>query len=405
MPKLLMVTTVSATLRAFLLPLAERFSAAGWQVDAMAHGATSCLDCAHAFDRVWDVSWSRNPRQLRNLLQAPRTIRAVVEREQYDLVHVHTPVAAFVTRFALRRSRRRNQTAVIYTAHGFHFYRGGSTLRNTLFLTLEKLAGRWTDDLVVMNDEDEAAALRHRIVAPERLVRMAGIGVDTEYYSPARVTEEDVAQVRTSLGLEPGAPLYLVVAELIPRKRHQDALRALALLSPPDAHLAFAGDGPRRQELQRLARELGIASRVHFLGRRHDVPVLARAATAVMLVSSQEGLPRSVMEALSLETPVIGSNIRGIRDLLAGGAGLLVPAGGPGRLAEAMAWVRDHPAEARVMAAKGRRKMQGAYHQSTIAAAHEALYVDALKRVRHDRATGQPGALDLAVTTGEVSRV
>ena len=105
MNKLLMVTTVPSTLRSFLLPFAAHFRAQGWQVDAMACGVSMSAECQQAFDRVWEVKWSRNPLDPRNLLAAPQVIREIVTREKYNIVHVHTPVAAFVTRFALKDLR------------------------------------------------------------------------------------------------------------------------------------------------------------------------------------------------------------------------------------------------------------------------------------------------------------
>lgn len=378
MPSLLMVTTVASTLRGFLLPFAADLSARGWQVDAMARDVTSCPACVTAFRHVWNVAWARNPLDPRNLLAAPCTIREIVERERYDLVHVHTPVAGFVTRFALRRSRRRGGPKIIYTAHGFHFYRGGHPLRNLAFLALEKVAGRWTDHLVVINQEDYAAAQRYRLVGPGRVTLMAGIGVDTDYYHPDRVPEAQVAEVRASLGLAPTAPLYLVVAELIGRKCPEDALRAFARLPRRDAHLAFAGSGPLMEPLRTRAAQLGVQDRVHFLGSRADIPALVRAAAAVVLVSRQEGLPRSVMEALSLEVPVIGTDIRGTGDLLADGIGLLVPVGDLAQLVHAMTWVGEHPDEAKAMATKGRRSMQAAFGQPEIVRAHERLYAEAI---------------------------
>ena len=122
MNKLLLVTTVPGTLRSFLLPFAAHFRRLGWQVDAMACGASASIECQQGFDRVWDVEWSRNPLDPRNLLAAPGVIREIVTRERYDLVHVHTPVAAFVTRYALKDLRRQTDTKIIYTAHGFHFW-------------------------------------------------------------------------------------------------------------------------------------------------------------------------------------------------------------------------------------------------------------------------------------------
>ena len=100
MTRMLVVATVAPTIRGFLLPFAEHYRNRGWRVDAIADSATSCPQCRESFDHVWDMNWSRNPLAPRNMLTCRRQIRSLVEREGYDLVHVHTPVAAFVTRFA-----------------------------------------------------------------------------------------------------------------------------------------------------------------------------------------------------------------------------------------------------------------------------------------------------------------
>ena len=377
MNSLLFVTTIPASLRAFLLPFAYYFRAKGWQVDAMAQGVSACSECLKAFDRVWEVEWSRNPLAPQNLIVAPRQIREVLAQEGYDLVHVHTPVAAFVTRYALNGLRKRGRPKVIYTAHGFHFYHGGTLLKNVRFLALEQFAGRWTDYLVVINREDEEAAKRYRIVPTERVRYMPGIGVDIKHYSPNAVPEDNVLRVRQELGLPLGTPLFLSVAEFIPRKRHRDILKAFARLGRSKAHLAFAGDGPLLEEMQCLASDLGVQNQVHFLGHRQDVPTLISASVATLLASEQEGLPRSVMESLCLEILVIGTEIRGIRDLLEDGCGLLVKVGDVEGLAQAMAWMLHHPEDAQIMGKRGRERM-AAYDLRSILELHEALYTEAM---------------------------
>ncbi|MES1023213.1 glycosyltransferase [Gloeocapsa sp. BRSZ] len=374
MPKLLIVTTIPATVRAFLLPYIAHFRAQGWQVDAMAQGITDCSECTTACDRVWDVEWSRNPLNPHNFIDAPRQIQPVLAQQNYDFVHVHTPVAAFVTRYTINRWQNPTKPKVIYTAHGFHFYRGGSLVKNTIFLTLEKLAGRWTDYLIVINREDEQAAKQYQIVPAAKIRYMPGIGVDTKYYSPQAVAHTDVIQLREELGLTPENPLFLSIAEFIPRKRHCDLFQAFALLKP-HAHLALAGTGVLQSQMQSLATELGIAERVHFLGLRRDIPVLIRASVATVLVSAQEGLPRSVMESLSLEVPVIGTEIRGIQDLLA--SELLVPLGDITEIARVMNWVLEHPQAAQNLGKKGRDRMNN-YDLRQIIAMHEKLYAEAL---------------------------
>lgn len=373
MPSLLMITTVPDTLRGFLLPFAEHFRRRGFRVDAMAAGVSGCRDSVAAFDRVWEVAWSRNPLDLRNLAVA-RRVRDVATR--YDLVHVHTPVASFVTRLALRGRPRTGRPRVIYTAHGFHFYRGGPRLRGLAFRVLEQLAGRWTDYLVVINREDEEAA--RRMLSAERVRYMPGIGVDLDRYAPAAVSETDVSRVRRELALGAAARLFLMIAEFIPRKRHRDALAAFARLDRPDTRLAFAGTGPLVDEMKRRAAELGVADRVHFLGVRRDIPALVRASVAVLLPSEQEGLPRSAMESMSLGVPVVGSRIRGTADLLEGGGGVLVPVGDVAALTDALARILDHPEEAREMGRHGRERV-ASYHLKTIITLHDALYEEALR--------------------------
>jgi glycosyltransferase involved in cell wall biosynthesis len=377
MPSLLMASTVPVTLRAFLAPLARHFRSLGWRVDAMARDVSGSSECLTAFDRCWDVPWSRTPWNPRNLLQAVPEVREIVAREGYDLVHVHTPVAGFVTRFALRHRAHEGQPKVIYTAHGFHFYRGGPPVRNAIYRGLEKVAGRWTDALVVMNREDESAAHHHGLIPPERLRFMHGIGVDTAEYASRGVRPVQVERLQEELRLPPFSEMLLMVAELIPRKRPDDVIRALSRMEHRHAQLIIAGTGPLRGGLARLAGELSIADRVHFLGFRRDIPVLLRASRALVLASEHEGLPRSIMEAMCMETPVIGARIRGIEDLLDDGCGFLVEKGDVDGLARAMDRVLEEPDDARAAALKARAKM-GLYDLQGILRDHEALYRDVL---------------------------
>lgn len=385
MPGVLMVTTVPETLEGFLLPFAAHFRARGVRVDGMARGVSGNPACVKAFDNVWDMDWSRNPFSPRNLLTEPSRIREIVASQGYDLVHVHTPVAAFVTRFALRKLRAAGGLRVIYTAHGFHFYRGCPGMRAVTFRTLEKMAGRWTDYLVVINREDEQTAKRYRLVPPDRVRFMPGIGVDAKRYGLGSIAGVDVERVRAEMGLKDEDRLFLMIAEFIPRKRHRDALHAFARLGLPDAYLALAGSGPCLAEMQKLAFDLGVASRVRFLGFRRDIPTLIQASTCLLLPSEQEGLPRSILEAMSLGRAVIGTRIRGVTDLLETGCGMLIPVGDVVRLAEAMRYALDHPDRIREMGNQGRDRI-GDFDQSRIIRMHEELYQEALGVKRR----GQP---------------
>ncbi|WP_243713874.1 glycosyltransferase [Nostoc sp. 106C] len=377
MNRLLIVTTIPSTLSSFFTYITRHLQANGWLVDGMAAGISTDIECLELFDQVWDIDLSRNPLDPKNLLVAPQQIQAVFKKNNYDLVNVSTPIAAFVTRWALNDLRKQGKLKMIYTAQGLYFYQGGATHRNATFLTLEKIAGRWTDYLVVVNREDEEAAKRHRLVPSERVRRIPGTGLNIDRFNCNTVLEADVIKVRQEIGLLPQTPLFLSVAELIPRKHPQDILKAFARLARPEACLAFAGDGHLMNQMQHLASELGVQNQVRFLGLRRDIPTLIRAAIATVLASELEGLPNCVMESLCMETPVIGTDIRGTRDLLEKGCGLLVKVGDVEGLASAMAWILDHPEEARVMSQQGRERIAD-YEVPHILKQYEALYAESM---------------------------
>lgn len=371
--RILQVTTVAATLRSFLLPYARHFRALGWRVEAAAAGVCGCAECEAAFDGVYEIDFARNPLAPGNFTRALGQLRQVLAQGRYDIVHVHTPVAAFVTRLAARKLRRGGKTKVIYTAHGFHFHPGGGAINNLAFIILEKLAGHWTDKLIVINREDAAVAGKYRLVPPHSLCFMPGIGVDTSLYCRSEQLAAEARLVRKSLGLAGDDKAVLMIAEFNPGKRHNDALAAMGQIADPRVHLLCAGQGKLAAAARDQAARLGLADRVHLLGYRTDIPALIAAADMVILPSEREGLPRSVMEALCLECPVAGADVRGIRDLLAGGCGVLFSPGKSEQLAAAIAWIIDNPGPAGEMGRRGRRRMAD-YDIAKLLERHVELY-------------------------------
>ena len=374
--RLLIASTVARTIGAFLLPYADYFRSTGWRVDALANGINNCDECSPHFDEVHGIQWSRSPFNLRAIWAAIRKIRVLCESGEYDLVHVHTPVAAFVTRLALSGCNFR-RPSVIYTAHGFHFHSRRAAWKNRIFQSLERLGGKWTDYLVTINREDYEAALRLRLVPQERMMLMPGIGIDLSRYNPDCAAADRIGALRRSLGIERDDVVFLAIAEMNRNKRHVDIVRAFAAMQNPDAHLVLIGDGPLSENIRLLASKLGVISRVRFCGRQEDVRPYILASRATILASFREGLPRSSMESLACGIPVIGSNIRGIRDLLSDGGGVLFEPGNVAELARQMDWFAGHPAEASLMGNRGRQAM-AKYDISGLIQLHERLYATAV---------------------------
>lgn len=374
---LLMVTTVAATLRAFLLPFARHYRSLGWRVDAAARDIDAVPALATEFDACHALPLSRNPLDLGTLLRAPAAIRRLVAAGGYDLVHVHTPVAAMLVRVALRGRAAGARPRVVYTAHGFHFHRHGNALSNAVFRTAERLAAPWCDALVTINREDFEAARAAGFGT--RVEYMPGIGVDTAQWGPEQVDAASVSALRQSLGLGEADVLFLMVAEFNPGKRHRDVLAALRQPGLEHVHVAFAGDGPLRRALEVEAMTAGIGGRTHFLGFRRDIPVLMRASRAVLLPSQREGLPRSLLEALSMAVPIVGADIRGIRELAEGDCGRLHAVGDIAGLAAALRELAAAPELAAAMGARGRERMVRDYDEKAVIRLHDELYADLLK--------------------------
>ena len=347
MKKILIATTVPITLKSFLLPYADNLRRLGWKVDCLSREVSLDEECAMHFDDCHDIDWSRNPFSVSNLAAlrgCVKRIREIVSKERYDIVHVHTPVAAFITRFALRNVKAALGTDVVYTAHGFHFYNGGNRLSNFVFKMAEKIAARWTDLLIVMNDEDYQAGVS--FLPKTRVVKMNGVGLDIERYSKGKIPPESISELRNSIGLNAGDKLFSYVAEFNPGKRHEDVIKALALIKAKNEnfHLAFAGTGNLMNEMKALAGKLNVGERVHFIGYQKDVRPLIAASVAMLIPSRREGLPRSVMESMAMSTPVIGTDTRGVSDLIKDGCGILVQGGGEKKIAgfaDAMIYCAD----------------------------------------------------------------
>ena len=173
-------------------------------------------------------------------------------------------------------------------------------------------------------------------------VRMIYNGVDLERYDH----QEPCCTLRDDYGMEPGSQIVGVVARLDPEKGHPTLLEAwpAVLRAVPDAYLLIVGEGARREDLERQARELRIAHRVVFTGRRDDVPAVTAALDVAVLPSYREAQGLTILEAMALSRPVVASNVGGIPEMIEHGVtGLLVPPHDPAALAAAIVrLLNDH---------------------------------------------------------------
>jgi glycosyltransferase involved in cell wall biosynthesis len=376
-PTLLFVSTVPPLIRNFYLPYAAHYRARGWRVLLAARDARHDPTLRAAFDEVVDLPVSRSTLDWRNYTHAFVAIRRLLLAGP-DIVHAHSPIAALLVRLAVATVPRGRRPAVVYTVHGFHFHHRGLRVTNAIFRTAERLAGRWTDRLIVMNDEDERSAQSGRFVPEGRLVRMPGVGIDAGYYARSAIPRAP-SEAALAIVAAAGRPVFVVVGELHPRKRHEDVVRALAAMRHRDALLVLLGDGDRRPALEALVSRLNVRDRVRFLGFVDDIRPYVALANAVILASLREGLPRAIMEAMALEVPVIVSASRGNVDLVDSTCGFVVPLGSVAGLAGAMDQVVDDPSTATTLGRRGRERIVSGYGLAEVIARHDSLYEELLE--------------------------
>ncbi len=308
---LFIATVLQGHILVFHLPYMQWFQEQGYEVHCCAGNDTgespaSVTNC----DRYIDIAFERNPLHPKNW-KAYRKLKALIDREEYALIHCHTPVGGMLGRLAARKARRKG-TAVCYTAHGFHFF-SGAPLKNWLvYYTAERALARITDLLVTINQEDFKRASRFKA---REVALVYGVGVDLTRFDAI----SDRNAVRKEFGAGADTPVIITVGEHTKRKNHAVCIRALETVQ--SAVLVFCGVGQQEAMLRQLAEECHVAERVRFLGFRKDIPALLSAADIFLFPSLHEGLPVSLMEAMAAGLPCVISNVRGNTDLIRNGEG------------------------------------------------------------------------------------
>lgn len=320
--KILYVATSDIHLKTFHLPYLNWLSETDYIVEIAAEqrGGLSidCVDRAH---------WMPFPRKLVSIqnIKTYRRLKDLIDAGDYDLIHCHTPIPSALTRLAARRWRKRGRQ-LLYTAHGFHFYRG-APLKNWLFYyPIEWILSAFTDTIITIN-KDDFGYIDGRMWH-DRSFMIRGIGVQTERFKP--VTIEDRHNLREELGFAENDFILLYVAEFIPRKNHQFLIDALPELHRkiPNVKLLFAGRGDLLEKCEAQVASQNLGDAVHFLGFRSDIPKLAAIADVAVSSSRHEGLGLALVEQMLCQTPCVASEDRGHREFVINGeTGFLFPQG------------------------------------------------------------------------------
>ena len=253
--------------------------------------------------KVHPLSIRKSPVRIRDNFRALAELVRIIRREEIHVVHCHNPVGGVLGRLAARLSGRKVQ--VIYTAHGFHFYKGGPLTSWLLFYPVERVLARLTDVLVTINREDRQCAERFILKKGGRVEAIPGTGIDTDKFCPERSRRQEARRV---MGVKEGE-LCLMTAALLDREKNcQTVLRALEELGDIPCQYVLCGEGPLRPLLEREIRRRGLEGRVRLMGFRRDIDFLLQGADLFLFPSLREGLGMAARQAMTCRRPVVAGD-------------------------------------------------------------------------------------------------
>ena len=262
--------------------------------------------------QIHQIDFERNMFKIGSHIKSYKQMKKLMNEREYDLIHTHTPISSLITRIAFKNRCIFNKCSMIYTAHGFHFFKGNNPLKNFLFKNMERLGAKYTDTLITINKEDYAAAKKFKLRKNGTVEYVPGVGIDIDKINSIQGNKEEFCK---ELNIPNDSILLLSVGELNDNKNHKVVIECLPEL-PKNMHYLICGVGPLKEQHEELARKLEVSDRLHLLGYRNDVIKIMKSSDIFIFPSKREGLSVALMEAMACGLPCIASEIRGNVDLI-----------------------------------------------------------------------------------------
>lgn len=312
MKKILFVANIHKHFLAFHIPYIKWLKDEGYEVHVAAGGDPNVH--VPIADKQFNIHIERNPFRFSNI-KACRELRTIIEKERYCLVHCHTAMGSVVARLAARKARANGTLKIIYTAHGFHFFKGSPIYYWLMYYPMEKYLSRYTDALITINHEDYNMVKTHGFRNLHTYI-IPGIGINTERLI---ITSPEIRhQLRGEYGYGLNKIILIYIAEYIPRKNHKFIIDAMPDLikTIPNIQVLFAGRGKLMGKMQAYAKRLNVIDYIDFLGFRKDIGQLIALSDIGISSSRQEGLGMNIAEEMYSGIPVVASEDRGHKDLI-----------------------------------------------------------------------------------------
>lgn len=264
--------------------------------------------------QLHQISIHKSPFHIVRNIKAYTQLKKIIDDEDISLIHCHNPIGGVVGRLAAKKAK--NSPYVIYTAHGFHFYKNAPIKNWILYYTAERLLAHYTDTLITINSEDCKRGRSFRLKKGGRVKRIHGVGVDMEKFKRRDGAYEEE---REKLSIPKESFHIVTVAELNRNKNHRVVIKAMAAIKDRNIYYTICGKGREEKYLNSLVRKYHLENRVRFMGYRDDVAEILQSADCFVFPSIREGLGIAAVEALASSVPVIAADNRGTREYMKDG--------------------------------------------------------------------------------------
>lgn len=343
---------------------------------------------------IHHIDIERSPYMVRANRKAFLQLTKIVRKYNISIIHCHTPVGGLLGRL-IGKYFRKDGIKVIYTAHGFHFYKGAPWINNSVYYLAERWLARHTDILVVINREDLESARKFRLRKNGKIYRIPGAGLDTQRFHI--FSEEERRRRRQALGIGEEVFFIVSVGELNENKNQEIILEALALMQDRGCDISkivygICGDGFFRNRLETRVRELGLQENVKMFGYCSDVPAILGCADMSVLSSRREGLGMAALESLAMGVPVAAADNRGTREYMEDGRnGYVCSCKDAESFIRGIGKIRNMDGEARRKMGIRCRKTTEGFEKARTASVMREVYKIAEKMVMEAQRNGKAG--------------
>lgn len=365
--KICHIASVDITVKFLLLPQLKFLQSQGYQVSAVCSPGKWVDEIRKEGINIKTIKISRKISPFRDLISLFQ-LYFYIKKEKFDIVHTHTPKPGLIGQLAAKIA---GVSIIINTVHGLYFQKNSSPLKRKIFIFIEKISAKCSTLIFSQNKEDIVTIINEKISKPEK-IEYLGNGTDMERFNITKFSKEEILNRKKDAGIKEGSKVVGIVGRLVKEKGYLDLFEAFkkVLVKIPDATLLIIGpeEPGKKDSLDKsIVKDYGIESNIIFLGERADVENFYPLMDVFVLPSYREGFPRTIIEAMAMQRPVVATNIRGCREEVEEReTGFLVPVKDPKELSEKILTILEDENMAKSMGLAGRKRAEDNFDERAI---------------------------------------